>query len=267
VRVAATVIFILNAAGSKGMAMSIEDQISWWPQGYVRRSGATQDGTFEAYVPGNPLFRLLDRQGVAVNPVREAFIRDWVAADAVVWDIGAKLGGFAFPAALKARQGTVYAIESDAELAMQLRRSPQLPQNRGLHVLPMAVTLSNSDTRRSESLSGFHKSESPTTVTIDTLAKRIAPPDVISMNVPGGAANILAGGIETITRHRPAFLIEGSPDWWTAHGVFFRKLNYVLLDAGSYHSLLERPVWETAAIPLEKYEHSALASVHRVLRL
>lgn len=247
--------------------MSIEDQLSWWPHGYVRRSGATQDGTFQAYVPGNPLFNFLSRQGVAVNPVRESFIHDWIAADAVVWDIGAKLGGFAFPAALKARRGTVYAIESDAELAMQLRRSLELPQNRGLHVLPIAVTLSNSDTHRSRTLSGAHKSESPDTVTIDTLAKRIAPPDVINLNVSGGAANILSGGLDTIARRRPSFLIEGSPDWWTVHGVFFRKINYVLLDAGSGHSLLERPVWETAAIPLEKYEHTALASIHRVLQL
>jgi len=183
--------------------MSVEDQFSWWPQGYVRRSGATKDGTFEAYVPGNPLFELLHRHGVSVSPVRQAFIRDWVAANSVVWDIGAKLGGFALPAALKARQGTVYAIESDVELAMQLRRSLQLPQNRGLHVLPLAVTLSNSDTRRSESLSSFQKSETPDTVTIDTLAKRIAPPDVINLSVQGGAANILA--VQFGPGGRPAF--------------------------------------------------------------
>lgn len=245
--------------------MSVEDQFTWWPHGYVRQSGITKDGTFEAYVPGNPLFELLHRHGVPVSPVRQAFIRDWVNANSVVWDIGAKLGGFALPAALKARQGTVYAVESDAELSVQLRRSLDLPQNRGLHILPMAVTLGNSDTRRALSQSGFHKSEAPDTVTIDTLAKRIAPPNVINLSVQGGAANILAGGLETIASQRPAFLIEGSPDWWTAHGVFFRKLDYVLLDAGANHSLLERPVWETAAIPLEKYEHTPLANVHRVL--
>lgn len=245
--------------------MSVEDQFTWWPHGYVRRSGITKDGTFEAYVPGNPLFELLHRHGVPVSPVRQAFIRDWINANSVVWDIGAKLGGFTLPAALKARQGTVYAIESDAELAVQLRRSLDLPQNRGLHILPMAVTLGNSDTRRTLSPSGFHKSETPDTITIDTLAKRIAPPNVINLSVQGGAANILAGGLETIASQRPAFLIEGSPDWWTAHGVFFRKLDYVLLDAGANHSLLERPVWETAAIPLEKYEHTPLATVHKVL--
>ena len=68
-------LFHLERNWAEGMAMSVEDQFSWWPHGYVRRSGATKDGTFEAYVPGNPLFKLLDRHGVFVSPVRQAFIR------------------------------------------------------------------------------------------------------------------------------------------------------------------------------------------------
>src|SRR5664280_510032 len=90
---------------------------------YFRRKGRTNDGTFEAYVSPNSGLKVLNPLGLPIDPVHQRFIADWVKSDAIVWDIGTNLGLFAFPAALKAKNGRVYGFEPDVELAANLLRS------------------------------------------------------------------------------------------------------------------------------------------------
>ena len=99
---------------------------------YFRRRGGTPDGTFVAYVSPSSSLRVLNFAKPLVDSVHARFIRDWIGPDDVVWDIGANMGIFAIPAALRASQ--VYAFEPDVELAHNLCRSLRLRANRGLNV-------------------------------------------------------------------------------------------------------------------------------------
>src|SRR5208282_2691737 len=84
---------------------------------YIRRTVTTDDGTFGAYVSPNSSLKVLDPRGVAIDAVHRRFIRNWIKPNSVIWDIGANLGLFAFPAALRATAGHVYCFEPDVELA------------------------------------------------------------------------------------------------------------------------------------------------------
>src|SRR6516162_137259 len=90
---------------------------------YYRRKIRTRDGVFEAYLSPNSGLKTLSAKRLKIDPVHERFIHDWIGFDAVVWDIGANLGLFALPAALKATRGRVYAFEPDVELGANLLHS------------------------------------------------------------------------------------------------------------------------------------------------
>jgi len=81
-----------------------------------------------------------------------------------------------------------------------------------------AEFLSNSDTPTQGKLRHVEPSYSPPsanvieieTVTLDELVARsdVPPPDVIKIDVEGGAAEVLSGARETLARHKPAIFIE-----------------------------------------------------------
>jgi hypothetical protein len=99
-----------------------DDEAHGWRQG---------DGTFEVYVTPSSSLRVLDFRKSLVDRVHERFIREWMKADAIVWDIGANLGLFALPAALKTIAGRVYAFEPDVELIERPQSSVTFLGQRG----------------------------------------------------------------------------------------------------------------------------------------
>lgn len=241
---------------------------------YVRRRIKTADGTCQVYVSGGSSLKVLDPRGLAVDAPHARFIRDWVAPDGVVWDIGCNLGLFAFPAALRARAGVVYGFEADVELAARLLQSRRLPANAGLHVDIFCLAVSDSDGTATFQISRFSRAmnrlagvgswndkkisavETRTvgTLRIDTLIQSLRPPTAIKIDVEGAEMNVLTGGEATIAKYRPAMLIEGPRELWEAMGAFLRKHDYVILDGGTEHPTpLDHPEWDTLAIPREKY--------------
>jgi len=245
---------------------------------YLRRRIRTADGTCELYVSGGSSLKVLDPRGVPVDPPHARFIRDWVGANAVVWDIGCNLGLFAFPAALKARAGIVYGFEADVELAARLLKSRRLPGNTDLNVNIFCLAVSDSDGTASFQISRFsramnrlsgvgswndHKiaadeTRSVATLRIDTLVQSLRPPTAIKIDVEGAEMHVLEGGAATIDKYRPAMLVEGPSELWEPMGAFFRKHDYVLLDCDVEHpEPLDHPVWDTLALPREKYLNRA----------
>jgi len=180
---------------------------------YLRRKCKTPDGSFQAYVSGGSSLKVLDPRGLTIEPVHQRFIRDWIKPNATVWDIGANLGLFAFPAALKARQGSVYAFEPDVELAANLLRSLRLTSNKGLNVSLFCLAISDADgtanfqistfsraMNKLEAVGKWHDGEvkvletrSVATLTIDTLAKGLLPPTVIKIDVEGHELSVIEG--------------------------------------------------------------------------
>jgi FkbM family methyltransferase len=236
---------------------------------------------FEAYVSPNSSLKVLSLRGLSIDPVHRRFICDWVDPDAIVWDIGSNLGLFAFPAALKANRGQVYGFEPDVDLAANLLRSLRLPQNKKLKVGVFCLAVSNSDSTATFQISKYSRAmnrlegvgewqdqqvyndevRTVATMRVDTLSKSIAPPAVLKIDVEGAEMQVLEGGEATIAKYRPTILIEGPHELWDRMGAFFQKHNYVLLDgAAKVQSPLDRPVWDTVAIPREKFLHANLGS-------
>jgi FkbM family methyltransferase len=240
---------------------------------YVRRKVKTEYGVFEAYVSGNSTLNVLHPRGVRIDPAHQRFIREWINPNGVVWDVGSNLGLFAFPAALKARTGRVYGFEPDVDLAANLLRSLRLPQNKSLNVTFFCLALSNLDStatfqiskfsramNKLESVGTWHDGEvvaeelrSVPTMRIDTLSKSLAPPTAIKIDVEGAEMHVLEGGEKTISKYRPIILTEGH-GLVDQQGAFFRKYDYVLLDGEiERQSPVQEPVWNTVAVPKEKF--------------
>ncbi|HUC62577.1 MAG TPA: FkbM family methyltransferase [Alphaproteobacteria bacterium] len=241
---------------------------------YLRRRCATDDGGFEAYVSGAGRLKLLDPRGLSVEPVHRRFIRDWVEARSIVWDVGAHLGMFALPASLKAKEGRVHAFEPDRDLAAKLECSLRLDCNAGLRVSVHALALADRDgvarfhvSKYSRAMNKLDKAgpwhaqefraletRQTETARIDTLARTLEPPSVLKIDVEGAEMRVLEGGADTIARCRPAILIEGPKELWAPMGDFFRRCDYVMLDGAAERPVpLDHPVWDTIAVPRERY--------------
>jgi FkbM family methyltransferase len=241
---------------------------------YIRRTVATDDGSFAAYVSPNSSLKVLDPRGVAIDPVHRRFIRNWIGPNSIVWDIGANIGLFAFPAALRASSGHVYCFEPDSDLANNLRRGIGLPRNNRLRMSVIDCALCNADgtapfqiamhSRAMNRLEGVAKwndkkvavdqTRRVATQRIDTLAATLHPPTAIKIDVEGAEMLVLEGAKETIAQYRPSILIEVSGPLRQAVGEFFKRRNYVLLDGtGSTPVPLSLPVWDTIAIPAEVF--------------
>jgi FkbM family methyltransferase len=244
---------------------------------YVRRKCRTADGVFEAFVSPNSSLKVLSPRGLSIDPVHQRFIHDWIDPSAVVWDIGANLGLFALPAALRASKGRVYGFEPDVDLAANLHRTLRLPQNSGLNISWLCLAVSNQDSTSAFQISKFSRAmnrlegigewyggqvitselRSVATMRIDTLSRSLSPPTVIKIDVEGAEVYVLEGGEATISAYRPIILIEGPRELWDKMGSFFRKHDYVLLDGAAEVQLpLREPVWDTVAVPSEKFPRS-----------
>ena len=239
---------------------------------YLRRHGVTPDGTFEIYVSGGSSLKVLDPRGLPIDPVHSAFIRDWVKEDSVVWDIGANLGLFSFPAALKARAGQVIAFEPDGQVAGRIARGLALPANKGMKFSVMSFAIADKDGTAAFEVSAYstamsrlkgdgleaqlkvRETRSVTTRSIDSLAKSLPLPGIIKIDVEGAEVRVLQGGRETIARCRPVMLIEGPQELSDALGAFLREHDYVMLDgASASHEAIAQPAWDTVAVPREIY--------------
>jgi len=174
----------------------------------------TTDGIFEAYVSGGSSLKVLDPRGLVIDAVHQRFISRWIKSDAIVWDVGANLGLFALPAALKATRGKVYAFEPDVELSANLLRTVRLPQNRSLNLSVICLAVSDVDGTSNFQISRFSRAmnkleavgkwhdyqvsvletRTVATMSIDTLQKSLPPPSIIKIDVEGAEMQVLAGG-------------------------------------------------------------------------
>jgi FkbM family methyltransferase len=209
---------------------------------------------------------------VPVDPVHARFIDRWVQRDSIVWDVGGNMGLFSFPAALKASAGHVYSFEPDVDLARNLIRS--LARNPALKITVSPAALSDADGMASFLIAAYGRSmnkldgvgpwhddlfvasqkRSVATLRMDTVAKSFQLPNIIKIDVEGAEMKVLGGGRETIARARPVILIEGPKELWSQMTEFFRGLDYILYDGQAENpAALDEPVWDTVAVPHEKW--------------
>lgn len=163
------------------------------------------------YVSSEGGLRFLGRGMARVDPALLRLAAETVRPGDTVWDIGANLGLFSFAAAVAAGpSGQILAVEPDPVMAGLLRRSACV--NRGhapVEVLPAAASDEQSvarfhvarRNRSTNHLDGFGSGQAGgvrsthlvPVVTLDWLADRFAPPDVIKIDVEMAEAAVLAG--------------------------------------------------------------------------
>jgi FkbM family methyltransferase len=178
----------------------------------VRRRLPAPFNAARIYVSSEGGLRYIGRGMARVDPALLGLATETVRNGDTVWDIGANLGLFSFAAAVAAGpSGRVLAVEPDTAMASLLRRSAAINQGHApVDVLPAAVSDQESVARfhiarRSRStnhLDGFGTTQTGgvrstqlvPAVTLDWLADRYTPPDVIKIDVEQAEVTVLAGG-------------------------------------------------------------------------
>jgi FkbM family methyltransferase len=193
-----------------------------------------------------------------------------VKPGSVVWDVGANMGLFSFAAAgLAGADGRVYAFEPDTVMVRLLRRSARLnPQAAPVEVIPCAVADDVSlarfhiaqRSRTSNALEGYGLSQSGgvrevetvLTVSLDWLAERLPPPDVLKVDVEGAELTVFRGGLKMLKAKRPVIVFELTRWNWDEESRILRDLGYTLYDSElppGERKPLTQPTYNIIAIP------------------
>ena len=159
---------------------------------------------------------------------RTEFYRQFLPADALVFDIGANIGNYTLLfAGLGAR---VLAVEPQAALAAALRRRfarrPRVqilqaalgaaPATAVLHKAPGLSEIASLRTdvaarSRFAATHGFSEQETVPVVTLDSLLARHGRPDFCKIDVEGFECAVLAG----LSQPLPLFSLEFNREFWT----------------------------------------------------
>lgn len=204
------------------------------------------------------------------------FADRFVHEDSVVWDIGAKMGIFSFPAAHKAKRGFILAIEPDPFNQLLLQRTRTHPQNTDLkiEILPAAVSReigtavleipmrgrsanSLAGAVRGTQTGGVRETLTVMTVTLDWILERFPPPSFIKCDAEGAEAWILEGATNVLAKARPVINMEMPKENAQACKTIFDRNDYVTFSAydpitpGNELSRIDT-IWEVLAVPREK---------------
>jgi FkbM family methyltransferase len=193
--------------------------------------------------------RYLARRMTEVDPVLLRLAAEVVKPGATVWDIGANIGLFSFAAAVASGpEGHVLAVEPDTDLARLLRRSAAVNRDHApVEVLPAAVcdevsvarfhiarrnrATSHLDGFGTTMAGGVRATELVPTVTLDWLAARFPPPDVIKVDVEEAEMSVLTGGSRVLDRS-PAIICEVAASNATRVWELLNARGYAVYDGG-----------------------------------
>lgn len=222
------------------------------------------------YVSSEGGLRYLARSMAQVDPALLRLAAEVVKDGDTVWDIGANLGLFSFAAAAVAGPaGRVLALEPDTDLAGLLRRSAAGPAGHApVEILPAAVADDVSvarfniarRNRATSHLSGFgtamaggvRSTRLVPTVTLDWLAARFPPPDVLKIDVEGAELLVLAGGARVLAGS-PSVICEVSAQNAAAVSGILTGHGYTLYDG-------DQPEGARAAVPTAPFNTLAIAA-------
>lgn len=208
----------------------------------------------------------------SVDPALVRLAAEVVRPGAVVWDVGANVGLFAFAAAAAAgATGHVLALEPDSWMANLLRRSAahshgcapvdvlSVAASDGVGVAQFATARRS---RAANHLSGYGTSQAGgtrrvdlvPTVSLDSLLGRFPRPDVVKIDVEGAETLVLSGG-SAVLAGRPVVICEVAARNAEQVGSLLAPYGYRLYD-GTVPELLrvslERPPWGLLALPPDR---------------
>lgn len=236
-----------------------------------RRRLPNEFGSVPIWVSPGAGLRYLFRSMEDVDPALLRLARECVRPGHRVWDVGANLGLFAIATARVAgKDGQVVAIEPDTWLVELLRKSAAIQATDSARIEIVPKALANSVGQRelhiaqrsratnylagygSSQTGGFREVRVVETETLDALASRFPPPDVIKIDVEGAEREVLEGGEQMIAGRRPLIICEVSEPQSDWIGEFLRKRGYQMYDGdlpATDRRPLDRAPWNTLAIP------------------
>jgi FkbM family methyltransferase len=238
----------------------------------LKRRLPSENGGVQLFVSPGASLRFW-RPGLQhADPLLLEVARRFLRRRAVVWDIGANVGLFAFAAAAQVGEsGKVLAVEPDSWLVSLMKRSSSLPDNVrfDLEILQAAAcdtvgTAPFAVARRSRAASHLSivSGSSPSggvaeevlvpTVTLDWLLGRHWAPDFIKIDVEGAELLVLNGARRLLADVKPAIYCEVSSECCPAVTALLHEHGYKLYDPLSDTALakpLDSAVWNTLALP------------------
>lgn len=182
-----------------------------------------------------------------------SLIRRFLPRDGVFLDVGANQGELTLVAARCAPQGRVFAFEPVPQWFALLQENvglnamphvrmvnAALAESEGTHEM---FTASDPDATAGchEGLSSFHRRGDHDrlvgtfpTLSLDAFAERegLDRLDMVKLDVEGAEPLVLAGGRKTLSRHRPALILEWNPDMLAGQGSSGEAMLNQLRDLG-----------------------------------
>lgn len=207
----------------------------------------------------------------AVDPFLLRMAAEQVRPGMTVWDIGANVGLFAFASAFAAGpSGRVLAVEADGWLAGLIERSareapssyaPVEVRAAAVSDAPGTVTFCIAERGRagnhlesvpgSTQTGGTREVRQVPAVTLDGLLDGSIP-QLVKIDVEGAELLCLRGAERLLREVRPILICEVSEENAGEAGAILHRHGYTLLDAAAapdQRRPLERPVWNTIALP------------------
>jgi FkbM family methyltransferase len=202
--------------------------------------------------------------------------RELVRPAAVVWDVGANVGLFAFSAAAMAGpSGLVLAIEPDIWLAHLMDRSSREIAQKKLPAAPVRVLCASVSNKLrvseleiaerarasnhlygvsgSTQTGGYRHLQLTVSVALDSLLDFFPAPSVLKIDVESHEAEVLRGAARLLESARPVIWCEVDPRNAEAVSKLLHEKNYQLFGAANDpHPPIPRAWWNTLAVPVEK---------------
>jgi FkbM family methyltransferase len=238
----------------------------------LRRRLPTRFGQLPIYVTPEAGLRYWTSMS-KVDPLLYRMAEELVTPQAVVWDIGANVGLFAFCAAsLSGSDGFVLAVEPDLWLAQLIGRSSRrlnaghfscskvsvlcaaISEANGISELAIAERARASNhlieaqgSAQAEAARDFQLTVS---LTLDSLLEYFPAPSVLKIDVETHEAKVLNGAKRLLQEIRPRIWCEVSPENSESVGEILRAAKYELYGAETEpHERIERAWFHTLAIP------------------
>jgi FkbM family methyltransferase len=223
--------------------------------------------------PANRL-RALDFSLERFEPTLLSYVRRFIQPGMIVWDIGANMGAFTFPAAHAAKGAKVVAIEPDPFNQLLLHRTLDANPDLDVAIIPAALSnrvgladleiaargraanaLRGAD--HGSQMGGVRAAYPVVTLTLDWLAEHQPAPDLIKCDAEGAEAWILQGGENLLATKRPILIMEVPSENSDACTGLLHERGYALFPAERRIDPAEElrrigQSWEIVAIPSER---------------
>jgi FkbM family methyltransferase len=155
----------------------------------------------------------------------------------IVVDAGANVGDTLLLSDLVGPSGTVHAFEPiESNFAELRRRIKELAGHRNYRLRPNVLAEKGAgvtiyfpemdpaqaslriQTKRSWQMSGLHRSQAVSQITLDTCCARLPRLDFLKCDVEGAELLLLQGGKDTLILSLPKLVVELNPDWSGSFG-------------------------------------------------